>query len=167
MPVTRYEANKKAGRKRLHAAPARQIGSGLLEVMIAVLIMGIGLLGIAAMQAVALRNSQSSMERSQAVIQSYAILEAMRANRAAAVAGQYNRALLCDPPAAAGTLAEADIRAWITSLEQTLGESPATCGVIACNGADCTVTVQWNDSRGRDNAGAGNAAYQVATRTQL
>lgn len=158
---------KKLGRRPLRAAPAGQIGAGLLEVMIAVLIMGIGLLGIAAMQAVALRNSQSSMERTQAVIQSYAILEAMRANRVAVIAGEYNRALVCDPPAAVATLAQADVNAWIGSLEQTLGDSPNTCGTIACNGADCTVTVQWNDSRGRDNAGAGNPTYRVATRTQL
>ena len=40
----------------------------LIEVLVAVLIMGIGLLGIAAMQTVALRNGQSSLERTQAVI---------------------------------------------------------------------------------------------------
>lgn len=143
-----------------------QIGAGLLEVMISVLIMGIGLLGIAAMQATALKNSQSSLERSQAVIQSYAILESMRANRPAAIAGQYNLALTCNPPPA-GTLAQSDTNAWIASLETTLGNTANTCGSIQCNGADCTVTVQWDDSRGTGNAGAGNATYQIATRTQI
>lgn len=143
-----------------------QQGAGLLEVMISVLIMGIGLLGIAAMQATALKNSQSSLERSQAVIQSYAILESMRANRQAAVNGEYNRGLTCNPPAA-GTLAQSDVNAWIASLETTLGNTANTCGAIQCNAADCTVTVQWDDSRGTGNAGAGNATYQIATRTQI
>lgn len=143
-----------------------QAGAGLLEVMISVLIMGIGLLGIAAMQATALKNSQSSLERSQAVIQSYAILESMRANRVATIAGQYNLALTCNPPAA-GTLAQSDVNAWIASLETTLGNTANTCGSIQCNGADCTVTVQWDDSRGTGNAGAGNSTYRIATRTQI
>ncbi|WP_156924814.1 type IV pilus modification protein PilV [Pseudoxanthomonas sp. J35] len=154
-------------RGRRVAPPGPQAGAGLLEVMISILIMGIGLLGIAAMQATALRNSQSSLERSQAVIQTYTILESMRANRAAALAGEYNLVQTCDPPAANATLAQSDIRAWISSLEQTLGNTATTCGTIACNGADCTVTVQWDDSRGTDNAGAGSTTYRVATRTQL
>ena len=49
----------------------------LLEVLIAVLVLAIGLLGIAALQATALRNSQSSLERNQAVIASYTIADAM------------------------------------------------------------------------------------------
>ena len=68
-----------------HSGPRRalsQRGAGLLEVLIAVLVMGIGLLGIAALQATALRNAQSSMERSQAVVQAYAILDSMRLCRA-------------------------------------------------------------------------------------
>jgi type IV pilus assembly protein PilV len=65
---------------------------GLIEVLVAVLVLGIGLLGVAAMQATALRNSQSSLERSQGVMHVYTILDAMRANPQAARAGGYNMA---------------------------------------------------------------------------
>ena len=61
--------------------PRRQSGISLIEVMVSVLILSIGLLGIAAMQATALRNGQSSLERSQAVVQSYSILDTIRADR--------------------------------------------------------------------------------------
>lgn len=135
--------------KTSHSHPSfrsRQQGVSLIEVLVAVLIMGVGLLGIAAMQATALRNSQSSLERSQAVVQTYSILDAMRANHAVAVGGGYDLDRTCDIPAA-GTLADNDRRAWITSLIATLGED--ACGTINCpaNSA-CQITVDWDDSRG-------------------
>lgn len=136
----------------------------LIEVMIAVLILAIGLLGIAALQATALRNSQSSMERSQAVIETYSIIDAMRANRAGVLAGHYTLARTCTPPTAAGTpadlLRDTDHQAWITDL-QTMGAG--TCGTIACTAAECTITVEWDDSRGT----GGLAAQQTTTVVQI
>lgn len=69
----------------------RQAGVSLIEVLISVVILGIGMLGIAAMQARALQNNSSSLERSQMVVQSYAILDAMRANLTAARGGIQHR----------------------------------------------------------------------------
>lgn len=136
-------------------------GVSLIEVLISVLIMGIGMLGIAAMQATALRNNQSALDRSQAVVQSYTILDAMRANRAAALAGQYNKALMCDAQAT-GSLAANDIADWISALKTTMG--PATCGSIDCDANDvCTVTVQWDESNLKD----GLQEQEFATVTQI
>ncbi len=146
---------------------AGQRGAGLIEVLIAVLIMGVGLLGVAAMQATALRNSQGALERSQAVVQSYSILDAMRANRDAVAAGGYNTAGIACVAPAAGSLAQTDVRLWITSLKATLGGGNSTCGGINCNGTDCTVTVQWDDSRSSDGAAAGSATSQITTRARL
>lgn len=144
------------------SSPRVQRGVSLIEVLIAVLIMGVGLLGIAAMQATALRNSQSALERSQAVIMSYAILDAMRANRDAAIGGAYNIGMTCAAPAA-GTLAQTDLNQWITSLKESVrgtalaAADTTACGSVACTtGNLCTVTVQWDDSRAT-NARASNA----------
>ena len=135
-----------------------QRGAGLIEVLVAVLVLAIGLLGIAAMQTTALRNNQSALERSQAVIQSYAILDAMRANREQALAGAYDLgALTCAVPATAGTLAQNDLIAWMQSLQATLG--PDACGQVSCPAnSPCTVTVRWNDVRAADGAVTGAAA---------
>src|SRR5690606_10573682 len=57
-----------ARRMGLNSLPRQVRGVGLLEVMISVLILSVGLLGIAAMQALALRGSQSSLESTQAVM---------------------------------------------------------------------------------------------------
>lgn len=141
---------------RRTALRAHQRGVSLLEVMIAVLIMGIGLLGIAAMQTTALRNSQSSLERSQAVILAYSMFDSMRANRTVALAGGYDMAKTC-APVATGTLADNDRRLWLQAMRtnNVLGAGVETCGQIACPAnSPCTVTVFWDDSRA-SNAGAG------------
>jgi type IV pilus assembly protein PilV len=131
--------------KQPNASLRVQRGVGLIEVLIAVLILGVGLLGIAAMQATSLRNSQSAMERSQAVMQTYAILDAMRANVEVARIGGYNlSAMTCSPPDT-GTLAANDLHEWILSLQADLGAS--ACGQIACGSLNCEIKVQWDDSR--------------------
>lgn len=175
-------------RAAVHCAGARtQRGAGLLEVMIAVLIMGVGLLGIAAMQATALRNGQSSLERSQAVIQTYAILDVMRANRVNAVAGYYNTAgsaaqCTASTPVsgspAGQQAAQAEVNNWLAALKQTVGAAgdETTCGRVSCvansiGGGTCTVMVQWDDSRGSTSntngtatsTGLGGAQRQVVT----
>jgi type IV pilus assembly protein PilV len=149
----------------------RQAGSSLLEVLIAVLIMAIGMLGIAAMQTTALRNSQSSLERSQAIIQSYTILDAMRANRAAALASEYNTAGWVCAAAPGGSHATNDISTWIDSMKATMGTAGdvTTCGSIACAAATgiCTISVRWDDTRaaeaGASGVEAGSATRQVQT----
>jgi type IV pilus assembly protein PilV len=133
----------------------------LIEVMISVLVMGIGMLGIAAMQATALRNSQSALERSQAVIQSYTILDAMRANAAVARAGGYDMALTGTPPAGT-SLSATDRASWITSLRGRDGMGPTARGAIVCATDVCTVTVEWDDSRG--TGGLTNQTFSTVTR---
>ncbi|MGV8932661.1 MAG: type IV pilus modification protein PilV [Luteimonas sp.] len=157
--------------------PARnQRGVGLVEVLIAVLIMGIGMLGVAAMQATALRNSQSSLERSQAVVQTYAILDAMRANRAIAITSGYNMGMTCAPPPMGTSLAATDRLAWINDMQQPTVLGTGACGQIECvapggagDGNHCTVTVQWDESRA--TADGSNAAasetYSIATQALL
>lgn len=149
----------------LRAHRGRQHGASLIEVLVAVLIMAIGLLGIAAMQTTALRNNQSALERSQAVIHSYAILDAMRANRDQAIAGAYHMASLeCDVPGGGGTLAQNDIITWMQSIEDTLGDD--ACGQVSCPaGQPCTVTVRWNDVRAQDGGITGLAAGNRALTT--
>lgn len=164
--------------------PVGQGGFSLIEVMVSVLIMGVGLLGIAAMQATALRNAQSSLESSQAVIQSYAILDAMRANSSNAssyslgsVSGSTVTAE-CAVPTDTDTLANADLREWLLSLKNTMGsgdDDSTTCGAISCQVTStesvCTVAVQWDDSRGSDGGdgdeGAGGSTRQVVTVSTL
>lgn len=138
-------------------------GVSLIEVLVAVLILGIGMLGIAAMQATALSNSQSSIERTQAVLHTYSIFDAMRANRDAALTNAYTPAndtgMLCAPPVG-GNVAANDVNRWITDI---IASNQTGCGRIQNNNGVFTVTVQWNDQRGT----GGNATQQVITVSRL
>lgn len=142
--------------------PRNVAGVGLIEVLVAVTILAFGMLGIAALQAMALRNGQSASQRSQAVVATYAILERMRANYAVAGNGGYDlAAMTCDAPNA-GDLVATDLHDWIESLHESLG--PDACGqVVDCGSEACKIVVQWNDSRGTGGA----AAQQLTTETRL
>lgn len=150
------------GRAGSNVSASRQArGVSLIEVLVSVVILGVGLLGIAAMQSVALRSGQSSLESSQAVMQTTSITEAIRANRANAVA--YNGAMLCAAPAG-GTLAQNDVATWINTLKVTIGTAgdATTCGQITGCPADCVITVRWDDARA-----GGAAARTVVTRAGI
>lgn len=136
-------------------------GVGLVEVLVSVLVLSIGLLGIAAMQATALRNSQSSLERSQGIVHVYTILDAMRANPNGVAAGTYNMAMTCAAPGGAGSVAASDRSEWITHLQENLG--PTACGLVNCAAGVCTITVQWDDSRGT----SGSTTQSFTSRVRL
>ena len=135
-----------------------QRGVGLIEVLVAVLVLAIGLLGIAGLQSRALMNNQSSFERSQAVTLTYLMLDAMRANVEAARTGQYNIARTCSV-SSDGSLITSDRRLWMQSLKQTLGDRDTTCGEISCQGERCTVRIYWDDTRG--TGGSGNQMVET------
>src|SRR4030095_5211790 len=64
-------------------------GTTLIETLVALLVLSIGLLGIAGMQMTSLQNNRGAHLRSQAQVLSYDIADRMRANRIAALAGGY------------------------------------------------------------------------------
>ena len=132
----------------------------MIEVLVAVLVLSIGLLGIAAMQAAALRNSQSSLERSTATVLVYSIFDAMRANANVARVGGYNMGLTCNVPGG-GDLAANDRAAWMTRVQQNLNDT--ACGQIQCAADQCTVTIRWDDARGT----GGTATQTFATTTRI
>lgn len=121
-------------------------GFTLIEVLVALLILSVGLLGLAGLQGRGLRDNHSALLRSQAVNQAEDILDRMRANRAAAVNGAYDIDL--GDGAAAPTytgLVLTDLQEWKAMLAASL---PAGDGSIAMDGTVCTVIVQWGEAAG-------------------
>ncbi|MDH3266385.1 MAG: type IV pilus modification protein PilV, partial [Gammaproteobacteria bacterium] len=67
-----------------------QSGFTLIEVLVSVLVLSIGLVGVAALQGVSLKNTQSAFMRSQATALAYDLADRMRANVLSARLGLYD-----------------------------------------------------------------------------
>lgn len=145
--------------------PMKQSGFTLLEVLVAMLVLTIGLLGLAGLMASSMRNNLSASHRTQATWMAADIIDRMRANRASAIAGTYATALgtpvACTVAAPIGTVPAQDIAAWKSQLGCVL---PTGDGSIAVtNAARATVVIRWNDSRGSQ----GSATQTFTVDTQL
>jgi type IV pilus assembly protein PilV len=131
----------------------------LIEVLVAVLVLSIGFLGVAALQARSMSTNNSAMARSMATIASYSILDAMRADIGSASTGSYNKTITANACPTAGTsLASQQLYQWCTVDLAPLGATANTVGIISCtaangtNSAYCKVTIQLDDSRAGDTA---------------
>lgn len=145
MPVFAVNDAKTVNR-RLPNSHAR--GFTLLEVLVALLILSVGLLGIAELQLTSLRSNYSAYLRSQATILAYDILERIRANRAQAQAGAYNITIKDESDLPTGsTPADIDLKKWGNALLALLPAAQATVQVNADNTASIKIT--WDDSRAK------------------
>lgn len=143
-----------------------QTGVGLIEVLIAVLVLAVGVLGIAALQSITLRNTGTSAERSQAAIQTYSMLDTLRTQRAAAIAGSLNTAsgYQCSTATALG--AAGSVTGWLADLRMTV--SPSACGKVACTTTSgvttCLVGVRWSEARATGGDQTTPYAFETSTR---
>jgi type IV pilus assembly protein PilV len=138
-------------------------GFTLIEVLIAMLILAVGLLGLAALQATSLRNNQSAYYRSQATQLAYDIADRMRANVASADtyttilpenASQKPNCLTTEGCTMA-EMAENDLSEWNAAIQAILpsgeGDGNKAYGNITNpDGSNYTVTMSWDDNRDGD-----------------
>ena len=133
-------------------------GFTLLEVLVAVLVLSIGLLGLAGLQTQGLRNNHSALLRSQATALAYDALDRMRGNRDQAMLGAgsaYNTffttsvsSINCSSNCNSAQMAQYDLAAW----KDQVGRLPAGQGQIAIDANDkATVSVRWADTRDAAN----------------
>lgn len=138
---------------RWHSAvrqPQQQRGASLIEVLITVLILAIGLLGLSALQLSSLRNNQSAMQRSVAVLQSYTIIEAIRADPESAKKGAFNIDFgkKIGSNTGSDSFAATVQKMWLEQLEKTLGSEAQ--GKVSCTQKQCSITVRWNDKASQE-----------------
>lgn len=139
--------------------PVAEAGFTLIEVLVSLLILAIGLLGVAALQFRGLQYNHDAYMRSQINVLAYDIADRMRLNRdnAADYLGNYDSQLMPDPMdltdtnnACDETLSTAanDLACWYNSIDRALPpESEATIAAAGPTNT-YTVTLQWNDREG-------------------
>lgn len=118
-----------------------QAGYSIVEVLVALVITTLSLLGLGSLQLSSVRNTNSAAQRLEATTLAYDILERMRANRRQALLGNYDIDLDQDP-AGAG-LAFDDLGDWKDALTQLPGGDGA---VEVIGEQEVTITVQWTDA---------------------
>lgn len=152
-------------------------GMTLIEVLVSIVVLAVGLLGIASMLMLSNKSNTSSYSKQQAVQAVYDIFDRIRANSSAAINGNYNvsnigsggmptavsspgvmcNASVCTP----SQLASYDTWYWLTKDVAKLpnGSGSVTTALAGAAGNTIiTVTVQWDDTPAQASLGANSTA---------
>jgi len=147
-------------------------GFTLIEVLIAMLVLAVGLLGLAGLQATSLTNNQSAYNRSQATQLAYDIADRMRANVAgiatytAILPGAATAKANCQTTTGCtpANMAENDLFEWncavaggCVNITATL---PSGAGTITVAAGVFTIAITWDDDRDGDDAN--NPIFQTS-----
>ncbi len=129
-------------------------GFTLIEIMVSLLVLSVGLLGMMALQNVALRHNQSAYYESQAAFLANDILDRIRASKNS---GAYALGLLANPPTqtqdcevaicSTTQMAVWDLNQWRTAITVTSNLPQATGGVVFSGVNDVAITIRYDDSR--------------------
>lgn len=170
-------------------APAHR-GFTLVEVLVALIVMSIGLLGVARLNALALSSTSTARMRSLAAIEAASLASSMHANReywagspatttvvsAAAISSTTDATLStavsiapsCTSgnaaPCSAAYLAAYDLASWATALNSVLPQESATVGCTSSTPIACTITIRWSESTvdvNKQQVAAASTAFQT------
>lgn len=146
----------------------RQRGFSLIEVLVAVLVLSIGLLGLALLQAQGLVFNSNAYYRTQATLLAYDMMDRMRTNRGGAAGGDYDvpdqnaaetaRAAYTTCKSAESNpcncttsncdtvnLAKYDLGVWYDLIASLVPENPGALSTIEKNGNIHTITIRWRE----------------------
>ncbi|WP_052697812.1 type IV pilus modification protein PilV [Luteibacter yeojuensis] len=169
------------------SVPNRTSGASLIEVLVAVLVFGVGVIGLAALLITSFRSNQVGYLRTQAEFLAMGMADRMRANPLGVWAGNYNStaypitgtqnctaASACTP----ANLAKRDQYQWSSQLTTFLPNATAS---IACTkgvtpdatqlqmrppyAGNCVMQLSWSERAATSSNDAANPTPAVATRT--
>lgn len=181
----------------LNARPPRQYGFSLVEVLVAVVIIAIGLLGIAGIQALSLNNSSIARTRSLAAIEADGLASMLHANNAywasasvpagsviavtGSPGGSYSGTAISDANLNGQTancsssacnavqMAAYDLKQWGLSVANVLpaGSGQVKCSVAAGTPVSCVIGISWTENNLALNKLSGTEAGALAGGTTV
>lgn len=131
------------------AMRAESQGFSLVEVLVALLVLSIGLLGLAMLQVQGMTANSDAYFRTEATVLAYDLMERMRINSVGAEAGDYTASgaptslASCGGPCAPSDRANRDLSEWYQNVANTLPGYKAV--VSAPNGNIITISISWTD----------------------
>lgn len=138
---------------------AGQQGFGLIEILVSMLVLGVGILGMVGLQLNSMKFNHTASVRTQATFLAYDLSDRMRANRMRARAGDYDTALTANAPSGTA-IAAVDLQQWKAALAAQL---PAGAGAVErTSSSNMRITVQWDEGRS-----GGSATQQFVFETRL
>ena len=172
---------------RLHSGRyACCAGFSLVEVLIALIVFSVGLLGIAKMEALALATTATSNRRSIAALEASSLANSMHLNRgfwesgaASGIQVSITGATVTNPPGgviadcdfsngtpcSAQGLASYDLNAWAVNLQQLLPNDVATVQCNASTPLECSIQIQWSEQAVAMYSAQAQTASTAATET--
>lgn len=145
-------------------------GFTLIEVLIAVVILAVGLLGMASLLLNSMQSSQNAYLRSQASMLTYDLIERMRANQEHAVTTNAytlaaNAAATSDPGCASSCppsdQAQKDLHDWRAALAAGIPE--ATAAITRSNDNQYQISIIWQEAGNPTTDSEGNTVAQSFT----
>ena len=155
-PLYSYPTNKNAG-------------FTLIEVLVAMVVLAVGLLGMAGLQANSIRNNQSAYNRSQATQLAYDLADRMRANISgvatyttgtAAAIGNCKITTGCSP----AEMATNDLFEWNSAISAALPNG-GTGTITVTSTGEHSITISWTENRDDNTDGVSDiTSFQTSFR---
>lgn len=151
------------------AIKRHQIGSSMIEILVAVFVLAAGLLGLASLQIVSLKNINNAQFHTLATNYAYDMGERMRSNQEAVFAGNYDNILstVSDPGCVICSVeqtAQLDGFHWNELIQSGViaGGLPEGKGTVSKVGSVYNITVIWKEQQ-RTNTGGkvGDASFTL------
>lgn len=150
---------------------SRMGGLTLVEILVAVVVISVGLLGVAGLHAYSLKNNYDSLLRSHASALAGDIADRMRANRAAALKGDYDIGF---DPLAFGedddpSNVQIELKEWKDLLAAQLPNGVGSIALVTTPASDTdpetrivTIRIQWGEREAGDDD-----VIEFATETEI
>ena len=138
-------------------------GFTLLEVMIALVIFSIGLLGLAGLQGISVQNNQVAFSRTVANQLAYDMADRIRNNKAGdytvSIPGSATSCITSSADCNANALALYDLYDWNRTLNDAKNNLSNVVGTVTRNGSVYTITIAWDEK----NLGLAKSSYDCTT----